>query len=379
MILIVPNFVFSDNSIEEELDVHDHSNEEDREHVNEWVVHVPKGRETAENLVSQHGLQILGEVIDGSNHFHVRHSSSKQGTCRSNFVRNWSKKGDKLSRRLSKRSSSEVHQIEKRILSHSDVSWAERQAVKPRSKRDYGLFYDHDNSHVQLNDPYWDKMWYLNREDDFNMNVREAWKEGVTGRGVAVTILDDGIEKDHPDLILNYDPLASSDINDNDPDPHPRYDFSDSNRHGTRCAGQVAASPNNSLCAVGIAYNAQIGGIRMLDGQVSDAVEARSLSFNPDHVDIYSSSWGPNDDGKTVDGPGKLATRAFKNGITRGRDGKGSIFVWASGNGGRYKDNCNCDGYATSIYTITISSTSESGQIPWYSEACSSTLATTYR
>ena len=30
---------------------------------------------------------------------------------------------------------------------------------------------------------------------------------------------------------------------------------------------QVAASPNNSLCAVGIAFNAQIGGIRMLDGQ----------------------------------------------------------------------------------------------------------------
>ena len=58
-------------------------------------------------------------------------------------------------------------------------------------------------------------------------------------RGVAVTILDDGIEKDHPDLMLNYDPLASSDINDNDSDPHPRYDFSDSNRHGTRCAGQV--------------------------------------------------------------------------------------------------------------------------------------------
>ena len=45
----------------------------------------------------------------------------------------------------------------------------------------------------------------------------------------------------------------------------------------------------------------------------------------------------------------------------------------------RYKDNCNCDGYATSIYTITVSSTSESGQIPWYSEACSSTMASTYR
>ena len=56
-------------------------------------------------------------------------------------------------------------------------------------------------------------------------------------------------------------------------------------------------------------------------------------------VCISHSSWGPNDDGKTVDGPGKLAFRAFKNGITRGRQGKGSIFVWASGNGGRYRDN----------------------------------------
>ena len=72
------------------------------------------------------------------------------------------------------------------------------------------------------------------------MNVEGAWRQGVTGKGVAVTILDDGIEKDHPDLIRNYDPLASTDINDNDSDPQPRYDFSDSNRHGTRCAGQVS-------------------------------------------------------------------------------------------------------------------------------------------
>ena len=36
------------------------------------------------------------------------------------------------------------------------------------------------------------------------------------------------------------------------------------------------------------------------------------MSFNPEHIHIYSSSWGPNDDGKTVDGPGKLASRAFQ-------------------------------------------------------------------
>lgn len=55
----------------------------------------------------------------------------------------------------------------------------------------------------------------------------------------------------------------------------------------------------------------------MLDGKVSDAVEAAALSLNPGHVDIYSASWGPEDDGKTVDGPGPLATRAFINGVVK--------------------------------------------------------------
>ena len=57
----------------------------------------------------------------------------------------------------------------------------------------------------------------------------------------------------------------------------------------------------------------------MLDGQVTDAVEAASIGFNPDHVDIYSASWGPDDDGRTVDGPAKLARKAFVDGVTRVR------------------------------------------------------------
>lgn len=84
------------------------------------------------------------------------------------------------------------------------------------------------------------------------------------------------------------------------------------------------------------------------------------------------------DDGKTVDGPGELATRAFIEGVSKGRSGKGSIFIWASGNGGKDHDNCNCDGYTNSIWTLSISSATERGLVPWYSEKCSSTLATTY-
>jgi hypothetical protein len=34
-----------------------------------------------------------------------------------------------------------------------------------------------------------------------------------------------------------------------------------------------------------------------------------------------------------------LTTRAFENGITYGRAGKGSVFIWASGNGGNCKLN----------------------------------------
>ena len=36
------------------------------------------------------------------------------------------------------------------------------------------------------------------------MNISGAWRLGFTGKDVVVTILDDGIEKDHPDLIQNY-------------------------------------------------------------------------------------------------------------------------------------------------------------------------------
>jgi hypothetical protein len=41
-----------------------------------------------------------------------------------------------------------------------------------------------------------------------------------------------------------------------------------------------------------------------------------------------------------VEGPGTLASAAFIKGITEGRNGKGVIYVWASGNGGRRQDNC---------------------------------------
>lgn len=36
------------------------------------------------------------------------------------------------------------------------------------------------------------------------MNVGPAWQKGYTGKGVVVSILDDGIQRNHPDLYENY-------------------------------------------------------------------------------------------------------------------------------------------------------------------------------
>lgn len=48
-------------------------------------------------------------------------------------------------------------------------------------------------------------FWILqNRGGERDMNVRGAWEDGYSGLGIVVTILDDGLEKDHPDLIVNY-------------------------------------------------------------------------------------------------------------------------------------------------------------------------------
>ena len=56
--------------------------------------------------------------------------------------------------------------------------------------------------------------------------------------------------------------------------------------------------------------------MRVLDGPITDVVEAQSL--RPQHAHVHSASWGPEDDGKAVDGTGALAAEAFYRGITKG-------------------------------------------------------------
>ncbi|XP_048362413.1 neuroendocrine convertase 2-like [Sphaerodactylus townsendi] len=184
--------------------------------------------------------------------------------------------------------------------------------------------------------------------------------------------------KSKPCLASNNNAQASYDFSSNDPYPYPRYTDDWFNSHGTRCAGEVSAAADNNICGVGVAYNSKVAGIRMLDQPfMTDIIEASSISHMPQVIDIYSASWGPTDNGKTVDGPRELTLQAMADGVNKGRGGKGSIYVWASGDGGSY-DDCNCDGYASSMWTISINSAINDGRTALYDESCSSTLASTF-
>uniref|UniRef100_A0A8D1DMN1 Proprotein convertase subtilisin/kexin type 4 n=1 Tax=Sus scrofa TaxID=9823 RepID=A0A8D1DMN1_PIG len=313
-------------------------------YVSSWAVRVSQGYQEAERLARKFGFVNLGQIFPDGQYFHLRH----RGVVQHSLTPHW---GHRL-----------------RLKKDPKVQWFQQQTLRRRVKR----------SLVVPTDPWFSKQWYMNNQVQPDLNILQVWSQGLSGQGIVVSVLDDGIEKDHPDLWANYDPLASYDFNDYDPDPQPRYTPSDENRHGTRCAGEVAAKANNRFCGAGVAYNARIGGVRMLDGTITDVIEAQSLSLQPQHIHIYSASWGPEDDGRTVEGPGILTREAFRRGVTKGRGGLGTLFIWASGNGGLHYDNCNCDGYTNSIHTLSVGSTTQQGHLPWYSEACASTLTTTY-
>lgn len=48
---------------------------------------------------------------------------------------------------------------------------------------------------------------------------------------------------------------------------------------------------------------------------MTDLIEANSMGHEPNKIHIYSASWGPTDDGKTVDGPRNATMRAIVKGV----------------------------------------------------------------
>jgi subtilisin-like proprotein convertase family protein len=166
----------------------------------------------------------------------------------------------------------------------------------------------------------------------------------------------------------------SRDVNFNDADPAPNVG---SDYHGTAVAGVAAGRGNNGVGVSGVAPRAGVSGIRLIAAATTDAQEAQGLTFQNNNQgglgtnDIYSNSWGPSDNGATLEGPGPATKAALANGVANGRGGRGSIYTWAGGNGHQNLDNSNYDGYANSRYGIAVAATANNAngaQSP-YSEA----------
>lgn len=172
------------------------------------------------------------------------------------------------------------------------------------------------------NDPLYQFQWNFEQ-----VNAEGAWKSSA-GKGVVVAVIDTGVaaEDDSDRNIVAAKDLAGTDIVGG-------YDFVDDDSfawdghgHGTHVAGTIAQTTNNKYGVAGLAHEASIMPLRVLNsrgfGQVADIADAiRFAADNGAHV-INMSLGGPL--------PSLVMMRAI-----RYANKKGVTIVAAAGNGGR--------------------------------------------
>ncbi len=231
-------------------------------------------------------------------------------------------------------------------------------------------------------DPLLGDQWHLTNTGQNGgtpgEDLRAAGAWSVTrGSGVRVAVIDDAIEVTHPDLYPNLVAGASRSYrNGNRGSVWPVPCIKADDDHGTAVAGLVLARDNNAIGVVGVASRASLVAYDALstsyDIDIADAL-TRDSQLNS----VYQNSWGSPDDGHlhTADA---AFTAAITSGLLTGRQGKGSVYVFAGGNGGCYLidsktgkcqvDNSNFDGYVNQRGIVTVCAVDDNGVSPWYGE-----------
>ncbi len=131
------------------------------------------------------------------------------------------------------------------------------------------------------NDPLYQQQWNFRAID-----LAKAWKSS-TGQGVTVAVIDTGVaavpDLNQEQLVEGYDF-----VNDD-------TDASDDNGHGTHVAGTVAQATNNAYGVAGIAYDAKLMPLKVLDegGSGTTADIAEAIVYAADNsADIINMSLG---------------------------------------------------------------------------------------
>ena len=175
---------------------------------------------------------------------------------------------------------------------------------------------------------------------DADVDGPEAW-EYSTGTGVIVAVIDEGVDPNNPDLPANRI-VNGYDYGDDDNNPTP----AGNSAHGTACAGIVGATQNNNVGVTGIAPGCQIMPIKIWadngsSATVADIADAIDFAWQ-NGADVLSNSWGF---GTSMHDLYPVITDAIDDANTSGRNGLGSVVVFAAGNTADHQ--ANSDGYVT--------------------------------
>ena len=204
-------------------------------------------------------------------------------------------------------------------------------------------------------------QWHLkNHEDEGeDINVEPVWAEGITGQGVNVAVVDDGMDHYHEDLAPNVYASRNFDYT-GEGDVHHSFEH-----HGTAVAGVIAAR-DNSFGVRGVAPRATIHGHNFLAAQTVFS-ETDSMTRNRIVTAVSNNSWGP------VDGPGLGSADAFwesavETGVKEGYGGKGVFYAFAAGNGALRGDEANLDEVGNFYAVTAVCAVNDRGRRSNFSE-----------
>ncbi len=208
-------------------------------------------------------------------------------------------------------------------------------------------------------DPLVPSQWHLINPANplADLNIEPAWAAGYIGTGVTVGVLEGGWNIGHTDLSTKYALDASQ----------PGEDFGN---HATSVAGIIGAAANNALGGTGIAHGASLS--RLYYGD--DTATAEAFAFRNDLNAIKSNSWGPSDIGRAWT-MSDLQRQALTDAATTGRDGKGTVIVWAAGNGRTINnDRVDYDPWASHPWVIAVGAVGHTDTLGTFSEPGSSVM-----
>ena len=211
----------------------------------------------------------------------------------------------------------------------------------------------------QTNDPLYGCQWHLNNREGEDINIEAVWTEGVTGLGINVAVVDDGMDYLHEDLKENVDKTRNHDYTGKGDIYHPYW------HHGTNVAGIISARDNGTGVR-GVAPRTTVYGYNFLV-EPTYMNEADAMARNRDVTAVSNNSWGP------LDHPGigfapRIWEVAVDGGIREGYGGKGVFYAWAAGNGHLEGDEANLDEYANYYGVTAICAVDDDDTKSGYSE-----------